>query len=156
MDTIEYIQKLIDRKPLPEHFQKIVSALRGPDMVMCDHDGYLPNGGLGRLKYLTTGRIRGIVAPGYNGAVTCQKLTEAERVERDHFLRYAPQHFRSHYNEAVEAIKAVYGYDLKHEVDYATGPKTVLVDNGGSLRKLFGTYTPLPLPTSARDDLGET
>ena len=115
MDTIHYIQQLIDRKPEPPHFQKIISALRGPDLIKIDDFGHVPPGRLDRLKYLTTGRIRAIVAPGYNGTVTHQPLSEAELRERDNFLRYAPTHFCSHYFEAVQAIKAVYGYDLQYE-----------------------------------------
>ena len=115
MNTIDYIKLLIERNPAPEHFQKIISALRGPDMLVLDESGCVPSGGIERLKYLTTARIRGIVAPEYNGTVVQIPLAESERYERDSFLYYAPNHFKSHYKEAVEAIRVVFGYDLKHE-----------------------------------------
>ena len=128
MDTIDYIKQLIERKPSPEHFQKIISALRGPDMLQCNQEGYLPQGGLERLKYLTTGRIRGIVAPGYMGIITLQPLAKSERLERDDFLHYAPQHFSTHYKEASDAIRVVYGCDLRDEtgIDYSIEPRTLL------------------------------
>ena len=115
MNTIDYIKLLIEREPKPEHFQKIVSALRGPDLLVLNEFGCVPSGGIERLKYLTTGRIRAIVAPEYNGTVTREPLTEAERFERENFLPYAPKHFKSHYKEAVEAIRVVFQYDLKYE-----------------------------------------
>ena len=115
MNTIDYIKLLIEREPAPEHFQKIISVLRGPDLLVLNELGCVPSGGIERLKYLTTARIRGIVAPGYNGTVVHSPLAESEREERDSFLSYAPKHFKSHYNEAVEAIRVVFKYDLKHE-----------------------------------------
>lgn len=110
LETKEAIKQLASRKDITtEQFQKIISALRGPDSVEgkdnnCD-----------KLKYYTTARIRAIVVPGYFGDITKHALTPMELEIRDTMLKYAPHHFQSHYKEAVKAIKQVFNYDLKTE-----------------------------------------
>lgn len=112
METKESIKELASRNISTEHFQKIISALRGPDSV--EGDG--KNCDL--LKQYTTARIRAIVAPGYFGDVNKHPLTKMERKIRDLMLDYAGIHFRSHYHEAVSAIKHVFFYDLKTEEEF--------------------------------------
>lgn len=114
-NAISNIQELLNKNPTPEQFQKILSALRGPDFVKVDDNGFVPKGGLERLKFLTTARIRAIVTPNYFGDINPIPLTEYERIERNEFILYSPRHFKSHYQEAVLAIKEVFGYDLRHE-----------------------------------------
>lgn len=148
MDAIQNIKDFIELKPSPEQFQKVISALRGPDFVVPNQEGYLPKGGLERLKYLTTGRIRAIVAPNYFGDRTMQPLCGHEQIERDEWLDYVPKHFKSHYKEAVDAIKHVYKWDLKNEKAWSfeeeQAKAKIKKDNGGSITPP-GFWKPLPL-----------
>ena len=89
----------------------ILTALRGPDVTPL-----LTEVEQLRLKKLTTARIRRIVGLFLQYAMTTTvPLTEKECTERDLLLIKAPEHFRSHYFDAVRAIKMVYGYDLEAE-----------------------------------------
>jgi hypothetical protein len=117
METKEAIKKLAERNISTEQFQKIISALRGPDSV--EGDG--KNCDL--LKQYTTARIRAIVVPGYYGDVSKFPLTKMEMEIRDTMLAFAPEHFQSHYKEAVKAIKQVFFYDLKTEEEFLSCDK---------------------------------
>ena len=114
-DSINYILKLGEKcrdtnKP-NEYFQKIISALRGPDWTTSlaeqTHE----------LKQYTTARIRHIVIPKYKGDVRVAPLGKGEQEKRNTLLGGAPSHFSMHYYEACDAIKRVFKYDLINERD---------------------------------------
>jgi hypothetical protein len=141
-----------------EMFQKIVSALRGPDSV----DGSDNDYNTSLLKQFTTSRIRAIVAPGYYGDTRIKKLSQMEMRLRGILLEYAPHHFASHYKEAVNAIKVVFKYDLKAEKEVNDKPKgSSQVDNsdgsgiGADFRKTGSWLCDLQQSKAAETNLVE-
>jgi hypothetical protein len=110
-DTKESIKELINNPACTTaSLQKIISSLRGPDDIKgCSVRV------VSLLKDYTTNRIRSIVSPNYYGTVRYEPLTVEEQKLRTILLNFAPSHFQSHYYEACEAIKIVFGYDLIEE-----------------------------------------
>lgn len=119
MNTKQYIRELASREDITsEAFQKLISALRGPDgLKHVEGLSYSCKGQLlYELKYLTTARVRAIVAPKYYGDVTHIPLTSEQRQRRDKLLAdHAFRHFREHYLDAVAVIRDLYKYDLLTE-----------------------------------------
>ena len=93
----------------------IITALRGPDYMKDDiTDNFISSI---RLKELTTARIRAVIGVKrpVRGWTLESPLTPAEQEEREVLLTHASPHFHNHYFNAVEAVKAIYGYDLRGE-----------------------------------------
>lgn len=137
LETKEAIKELASRNITTEQFQKIISALRGPDAI----EGKDGERETHALKQLTTARIRAIVVPGYYGDVRVAKLSPMEMKLRDVMLEYAPQHFQSHYREAVKAIKQIFNYDLIKEQPYdreSKGHSSVDDSDGSGIRTHCG------------------
>jgi hypothetical protein len=94
----------------------IVSAIRGPDIYRQGLDmDCLPSS----LKLATTARIRALVGVKVNDVDINHTPLSLEMMEhRDRRLDGKDaEHFRCHYQAAVNAIRRLYGYDLWIEKD---------------------------------------
>ena len=105
----------------------ILTALRGPDS---DRDDYKYSITLNEeLKLLTTSRIRGFIFEGEEDVlkgvsakdyVRHSRLSKDERDRRNTLFtfRSVSSHFVNHYNAAVRAIQALFGYSLFSEKEW--------------------------------------
>jgi hypothetical protein len=132
--TLKKMVELLNRDgAATSHMWSIVSAMRGPDV----RDTV-------SIKPLTTERVRAAIGlkDDHNSGgflVNEEPLSPLQRADRNEFVPkntvHGGQHFATHYNMAVDAIRELFDYDLETETPIARRPedmttKVAILDMG--------------------------